>query len=173
MGLGIELPISHGVVTEILSYGAMVRLEDGSNGLVHISEVSEDYVYAVSEYLEVGMEVTVAVLADNNVNRKRLSIKQAGVKLAKLQNKERTQKKKSVSAAEKKKLKQEEKARRKAEEERRLIECPPEDDAGNEKGSQGNFEDELKKYVKDSENRLVDVKHQTEGKLGGSGPRKN
>ena len=43
-----------GKVTKITKFGAFIRLEDGSNGLVHISQVSDAYVLDVQEYLTVG-----------------------------------------------------------------------------------------------------------------------
>lgn len=79
-----DLPIIQGEVTELLSYGAMMRLDDDSKGLVHISEVSDDYVYDVRDYLFVGMKVSVAVINSDDSGKKRLSIRKAGVVLEKL-----------------------------------------------------------------------------------------
>ena len=95
-----DIKIAHGKVTEIISFGAMVKLDDGSRGLIHISEVSDDYVYNVADYLAVGMEVTVAILSERDANKKRLSVRQAGVVLPRLQrtDSDKSKKRRSESA---------------------------------------------------------------------------
>ncbi len=167
-----DIKIAHGKVTEIISFGAMVKLDDGSRGLIHISEVSDDYVYNVADYLAVGMEVTVAILSERDANKKRLSVRQAGVVLPRLQRTD-SDKSKNDKALKAKKREEEKEAIRKRNEEaeRRLILGPP-DEPLKERKNDGTFEDRLKKYMKDSEARLVDVKHQTENKRGGSGNKK-
>ncbi|MBR7078781.1 MAG: S1 RNA-binding domain-containing protein [Clostridia bacterium] len=167
-----DIKIAHGKVTEIISFGAMVKLDDGSRGLIHISEVSDDYVYNVADYLAVGMEVTVAILSERDANKKRLSVRQAGVVLPRLQRTD-SDKSKNDKALKAKKREEEKEAIRKRNEEaeRRLILGPP-DEPLKERKNDGTFEERLKKYMKDSEARLVDVKHQTENKRGGSGNKK-
>jgi len=167
-----DIKIAHGKVTEIISFGAMVKLDDGSRGLIHISEVSDDYVYSVADYLAVGMEVTVAILSERDANKKRLSVRQAGVVLPRLQRTD-SDKSKNDKALKAKKREEEKEAIRKRNEEaeRRLILGPP-DEPLKERKNDGTFEERLKKYMKDSEARLVDVKHQTENKRGGSGNKK-
>jgi Predicted RNA binding protein (contains ribosomal protein S1 domain) len=44
--------IVEGTVTGITNFGAFVELPDGKSGLVHISEVSHEYVEKVSDYLK-------------------------------------------------------------------------------------------------------------------------
>jgi S1 RNA binding domain protein len=51
-----------GKVTGITNFGAFVELPEGSTGLVHISEVADNYVKDINEFLKVGDEVTVKVL---------------------------------------------------------------------------------------------------------------
>ena len=167
-----DIKIAHGKVTEIISFGAMVKLDDGSRGLIHISEVSDDYVYNVADYLAVGMEVTVAILSERDANKKRLSVRQAGVVLPRLQRTD-SDKSKNDKALKAKKREEEKEAIRKRNEEaeRRLILGPP-DEPLKERKNDGTFEERLKKYMKDSEARLVDVKHQTENKRGGSDNKK-
>ena len=48
---------------------------------------------------------------------------------------------------------------------------PPDEITAENRGDVS-FEDRLKKYIKDSEARLVDAKHQTEKKRGGSNQKK-
>src|SRR5690606_36377949 len=57
-----------GTVTSIVDFGAFVYIGATSDGLVHISELSDERVNKVSDVLEVGQEVTVRVL---QVDRKR------------------------------------------------------------------------------------------------------
>lgn len=59
-----------GKVTGIQPYGAFVALDDQTQGLVHISEITHGYVKEVSEYLEVGQEVDVKVLEVDEKSKK-------------------------------------------------------------------------------------------------------
>ena len=52
----------------------------GKDGLVHISQISEERVNAVSDVLTEGQEVTVKVLEVDRQGRVRLSIKEAAEK---------------------------------------------------------------------------------------------
>jgi len=65
------------VVVRLLSYGAMVRLDDGTTGLVHISEIDEKFVADVSQYLALGSRVVVKVLAVKDDGKIEFSIKRA------------------------------------------------------------------------------------------------
>ncbi len=65
-----------GTVTNITDFGAFVELEDGVEGLVHISEITADKDIKADEVLKVGDSVTAKVLNINNDDRKiGLSIK--------------------------------------------------------------------------------------------------
>ncbi len=70
-----------GAVTNIVSYGAFVKLEDGVEGLVHISEMSwTRRVNHPSEVLSVGVEIDVVVLEINKDKQEiSLGIKQTEV----------------------------------------------------------------------------------------------
>ena len=52
-----------GKVTGIQPYGAFVALDDETQGLVHISEITHGFVKDVNEHLKVGDEVQVKVLS--------------------------------------------------------------------------------------------------------------
>lgn len=54
-----------GKVTGVQPYGAFVALDEETQGLVHISEITYGYVKEVSEFLSVGQEVEVKVLEVN------------------------------------------------------------------------------------------------------------
>lgn len=65
-----------GKVTGIQPYGAFVALDENTQGLVHISEITHGYVKDVSEHLAVGDEVKVKVLSvDEGAGKISLSIK--------------------------------------------------------------------------------------------------
>ena len=49
--------IVEGTVSDILNYGAFVKLKDGKNGLVHISEVSNNFVEDIHKVLKTGDKV--------------------------------------------------------------------------------------------------------------------
>ena len=67
-----------GVVSKITSFGAFVELQDHIDGLVHISQISEDRVEKIKDALNVGDEVTARVIKiDRDERRIGLSIKAA------------------------------------------------------------------------------------------------
>src|SRR5690625_671579 len=66
-----------GKVTGITNFGAFVELPGGKTGLVHISEVADNYVKDINNHLSVGDEVTVKVLNVENDGKIGLSIKKA------------------------------------------------------------------------------------------------
>ncbi len=65
-----------GKVIDIQPYGAFIGFPNGQKGLVHISEISEDYVKRIETYLIVGEYVRVKVLSIEPTNQHlKLSIK--------------------------------------------------------------------------------------------------
>lgn len=66
-----------GKVTGITNFGAFVELEGGPTGLVHISEVADNYVKDINEHLKVGQEITVKVINVQKDGKIGLSIKKA------------------------------------------------------------------------------------------------
>ena len=67
-----------GKVTKLVPFGAFVRVEDGIEGLVHVSELSERHVDLPEQIVSVGQEVMVKII-DIDLDRRRisLSLKQA------------------------------------------------------------------------------------------------
>nr|VDG63758.1 30S ribosomal protein S1 [Streptococcus thermophilus] len=67
-----------GKVTKLVPFGAFVRVEEGIEGLVHISELAQRHVEVPDQVVEVGQEVMVKVI-DIDLERRRisLSLKQA------------------------------------------------------------------------------------------------
>lgn len=64
-----------GKVVRITDFGAFVNILPGRDGLVHISQITEERVENVNDYLRVGDDVRVRVLDIDNTGRIRLSIK--------------------------------------------------------------------------------------------------
>lgn len=57
-------------------YGIFVKIDNNYNGLIHISEISSDFVNNVKEYAEIGEKIYAKVIeADNNAKLLKLSIK--------------------------------------------------------------------------------------------------
>ena len=71
-----------GKVVRIVDFGAFVNVLPGKDGLVHISQISEERVNAVSDVLTEGQDVTVKVLEVDRQGRVRLSMKEAAEKPA-------------------------------------------------------------------------------------------
>lgn len=72
--------IYNGKVIRIVDFGAFVNILPGKDGLVHISQISDERVANVSDHLELNQEVTVKVMEVDRQGRVRLSIKEAQTK---------------------------------------------------------------------------------------------
>jgi polyribonucleotide nucleotidyltransferase len=70
--------IYEGPVLRLLDFGAIVQLMPGRDGLLHISQISNERVNAVSDYLKEGQIVKVKVLEADDKGRVRLSMKAVG-----------------------------------------------------------------------------------------------
>jgi len=66
-----------GKVKKILSFGAIVEIFPGTDGLIHISQIADTRVKAVSDILKEGEEVLVKVIDIDPQGRIRLSRKAA------------------------------------------------------------------------------------------------
>ncbi|ODP96483.1 MULTISPECIES: polyribonucleotide nucleotidyltransferase [Salinivibrio] len=71
-----------GKVQRIVDFGAFVSVIGGKDGLVHISQIADQRVEKVSDYLEIGQEVDVKVLEVDRQGRIRLSMKEASAEQA-------------------------------------------------------------------------------------------
>ncbi len=71
-----------GKVARLADFGAFVTILPGKDGLVHISQIAEQRVEKVTDYLSEGQEVTVKVLEIDRQGRVRLSMKEAAQKSA-------------------------------------------------------------------------------------------
>lgn len=141
-----------GKVTGITNFGAFVELPSGTTGLVHISEVAENYVKDINEFLKVGDEVEVKIINIEKDGKIGLSIKKAKETYG--QQKPRPQTRPQSSSR------------------------PQSSRPQSRKGGRGGvvetvtFEDKLNRFLKDSEDRLSTLKRQTDSKRGGRGARR-
>jgi S1 RNA binding domain protein len=162
-----------GKVTGITHFGAFVELPEGQTGLVHISEIADNYVKDVNDHLKLADKVLVKVINVDKDGKIGLSIKQA------------VDKPPGEAPAPRP--------------ERRSF--PPRDRGegggggfggggggggfGGGRGDRGGrsfnkmqtgkptFEDKVSKFLKDSEERMSSLKKNTEGKRGGRGARRD
>lgn len=144
--------IHNGKVTGIVAFGAFVELSEGQTGLVHISEVASEFVDDVHKFLKIGQEVRVKVVSIEN-NKIGLSIKKA--------------------AEEQKSDKANKPAKREAKKKTPYIFSgkPEEFDFRRKSDNAMSFEDRLLKFKQDSDERMSDLKRNTEGKRSGGNRR--
>ena len=64
-----------GTVVKIVDFGAFVSFDNGKEGLVHISEIAEERVKNVKDYLVEGEEVDIKVIGIDNRGKIKLSMK--------------------------------------------------------------------------------------------------
>ena len=138
--------IVEGEVTGITNFGAFVQLPEGKVGLVHISEVSDVYVKDVHDFLKEHDKVKVKVLSIDERGKIALSIKQLKETPAPQPKPQRPQ----VEAA--------------------PYRAPRQQNT--RPAAPLSFEDKLSKFMKDSDDRMLDLKRNTESKRGGRGARR-
>jgi S1 RNA binding domain protein len=64
-----------GTVEHIAPYGAFIRLESGQKAMIHISELSHNFVKKVEDVLELSQQITAKVIKIDEKGRIDLSIK--------------------------------------------------------------------------------------------------
>lgn len=132
--------IVEGTVVKIAEFGAFVELPDGKTGLVHISEIANTYVTDIQAFVKQGQQVKVKVVGINDKGKYDLSIKQLEPKLEEPRKRPRFRMKaKTLGEAE---------------------------NDGNRRPEHLSFEDKLAHFMKESEERLLDLKRNVEAKRG-------
>jgi len=121
-----------GVITGITKFGAFVELPGGTTGLVHISEIADEYVKDINDFFKKSDKVKVKVLSVENNGKVGLSIRKAAKDY--VPNKKDSSKKGKSAKVDK-----------------------------------ASFEDKMSRYLKESDERLMDLKRNTESKRGGRG----
>jgi len=71
--------IYEGTVARIVDFGAFVTIMPGTDGLLHISQIAEERVEKVTDYLKEGQEIRVKVLDVDARGRIKLSMKEVKV----------------------------------------------------------------------------------------------
>lgn len=156
--------IVEGEVTGITNFGAFVQLPEGKVGLIHISEVSNVYVKDVHDFLKEHDKVKVKVLSVDDRGKIGLSIKQLTPPPAPQPRPQRPQNDNR--------------------ERRNNNGMRPQGDNRERRGggmrpqsarhmAPVSFEDKLSKFLKDSDDRMLDLKRNTESKRGGRGARRD
>ena len=64
-----------GKVVKTLKYGAMIELEGGEKGFVHISKIAKDYVEKVEDFLREGQEVEGKIIGKTKDGKWELTLK--------------------------------------------------------------------------------------------------
>ena len=131
--------VVEGEVTGITNFGAFLQLPEGKVGLIHISEVSNVYVKDVHDFLKEHQKVRAKVLSIDARGKIALSLKQ-------VDDKPETPAKPD-----------------------RPKEAPVADKRPPRQTGPLSFEDKLSKFMKDSDDRLLDLRRNTESKRGGRG----
>ena len=68
--------VVQGIVTGIKPYGAFVKIDDTTDGLIHISEISDNFVNDVSLFVRQGEKIVVKVIdSDPVTGQLKLSLK--------------------------------------------------------------------------------------------------
>ena len=140
--------VVEGVVTGITNFGAFVELPEGKTGLIHISEVADVSVNDVHDFLRERDTVKVKVLTVDDRGKIGLSIKA-------LQDKTAASAQPAAASA--------------------RPPRPPRDmrrTAASRQIGSPSFEDKLSRFLKDSDERLTDLRRKTDSKRGGRGSRR-
>jgi ribosomal protein S1 len=70
--------IVSGTVTRLADFGALVELEPGLEGIVHVSELADNRVRSAAEVVKIGQDIKVLILEIDQENRRMsLSLKRA------------------------------------------------------------------------------------------------
>lgn len=140
-----------GTVTGITNFGAFIQLPDGNTGLCHISEIADEYVKNVKDYLKEQQVVKVKVIEMNGKGKVSLSIRKA----------QETDTKKPEIKPEAQKIQV------------RQKHTKPQDMHGSRlQGSRSKaprppgFEDMLSKFLKDSDEKLKTIKKRAINRRG-------
>ena len=77
--MSIEIgSIVEGTVTNVTSFGAFIKpVNIEEDGLVHISEIANEYVSNIVDHVNVGDKVKIKIIGRNKNNKLELSMKQA------------------------------------------------------------------------------------------------
>ncbi|MBE7015699.1 MAG: S1 RNA-binding domain-containing protein [Ruminococcaceae bacterium] len=129
--------IIKGKVTSVMPFGAFVSLEGNKSGMIHISEITNEYINDINDYIKNGDIVKVRIIGIDKAGKISLSIKKA------------LEKKKEPE------LPVSEKVR------------PADIDWWTKNDENLSFEDKLSRFKKDSDERMLALKRSKESKRSG------
>jgi len=76
-----------GLVTGIENYGIFVSLDEYYSGLIHISEISDDFVRNINNFVNIGETIKVRILeVDDDLFQVKLSIKNLDYRINKIKD---------------------------------------------------------------------------------------
>lgn len=179
--------IVEGTITGIAKFGAFVELPDKKVGLIHISEVANEYVSDVNDYLKVKDKVKVKVITIDERGKIALSIKQAQPASEKGEKKQDRfhhdhqghrdfHKKNEFRSREGHRSfeRRQEEGEESFHSERTQYSRPFSGGFRTaRREAPASFEDKLSRFLKDSDERLLDLKRNVESKRGGRGARRS
>ncbi len=67
--------VVQGTITAVKPYGAFIKVDEDTSGLIHISEISEYYINDVSYFFRKGEKVVVKIIDIDKYGQLRLSLK--------------------------------------------------------------------------------------------------
>lgn len=132
--------IIEGKVTGITKFGVFVDIGDGKTGMVHISEVASTFVENINDFLTMGQEVKVKVIAIGEDGKISLSIKRA----------------------------QEQPRERKFAQKRQPAPAPDRPTGGEWKAKRNDslsFEDMMSRFKQTSDDKMSDLKRKNNGEI--------
>lgn len=132
--------IVEGKVVNIMPFGAFVALPEDKTGLVHVSEISSEYVEDIKAHLKQGDIVKVKVLKIDDSGKISLSIKRA---------------------------EERKRERRKFEKPQKTAPVRPVNIDWSRNDDSMSFEDKLSKFKQDSDERMLSLKRSNESKRSG------
>ncbi|MCH5211966.1 MAG: S1 RNA-binding domain-containing protein [Oscillospiraceae bacterium] len=136
--------IVEGTITSVMAFGAFVDLGSNESGLVHISELSNEYVKDINTFVKKGDRVKVKIIRVDENGKISLSMKQAE------QKQERVKKQKP----------------------QRSSARPDSFDWSARQTEELSFEDKLSRFKHESEEKIRDTKRRMENKRSGGYSRK-
>ncbi|GIP41342.1 RNA-binding protein S1 [Paenibacillus sp. J31TS4] len=154
-----------GKVTGITHFGAFVELPEGGTGLVHISEIADNYVKDVNDHLKLNDQVLVKVINVDKDGKIGLSIKQAVDRPAAAERPARPPRPQGGGGfgGDRGGFNRD-RGGFNRDRGGRSFNRPP---------VKASFEDKMSRFLKDSEERISSLKKATESKRGGRGGRRD
>lgn len=139
--------VTEGKIVRIMPFGVFVEVVKGQSGLVHISEISDEFIKEITDVVKIGDRVRVKVIEIDDKGRMNLSIKQAqDVAVPKKEKKRENAPKKPVR--------------------------PAQEDLFVRNDAELSFEEKLLRFKQDSDEKMLSLKKSAESKRSGGYSRK-